>query len=772
MAGRVIHLVVSFATLLSGGLNDCRDGPYDPTCQGGVAAVRAFSRALIGKGSDDSSSASSSLDNSNTTTTSSLLVLPQIDKWSPFVQMHPLAWNVNRQVHETITGWKAFVSPPSLLLQDRADSPVSTLDLSYLQSQDFPLILSNVAIPPSNSWAPFTRPVWFDQDTRLAVIYIHNSDQPMNWDQVESARGLLNYIARENEKAACHQDPALCWVPVVLFLDVEAKFHSWVSHILDGQPDPHPHPPALVVYIDTEIPKYAKPTLASNGKTWIASYEPFEIMYHQWNLELDGTTGQSFANVTLTVKNMGADVSEIQGDPLYAQDLDALAVLAEAAQANDPVVGFSTEMPLHREGSYRRCQAGECEVGNLYNDAYLWYTGADIAFSSSGGYRGLGWEPGPVRVSDLWNAMPFGNQLCTGRFTGLSMFKLFNYSVSVATFTSEQTSNGSRLLQVAGMRVSYNLQLPLANRLIALEVWNNETQQFDDVERGRLYTFVTDSFVCGGYDPYPSLLGVETLMLDGEIPSSIIDGPLSQTVVGEYLTSLGTTVYNATMQGRLVNRTDIATPLDFIQSEDSCRPGEYWAAKRLSCEPCPKQESAVAFLSQDLQFQGSASDAEQESLDNGRGYIRFVNTAATEVAISFKAGPPWVTIVSLAPYDPGANDLPIAARNPNSAVGVHVTKDAIAFGDEPIVVPPGKTFTINVNADLANMQPGRSQGTVSFAVLDGGNFPRCVGRDATFEIVVTKNPENGELLGNQCHKHLLFVCLAYSTPFSLLCHRL
>jgi hypothetical protein len=49
----------------------------------------------------------------------------------------------------------------------------------------------------------------------------------------------------------------------------------------------------------------------------------------------------------------------------------------------------------------------------------------------------------------------FDNLMCTGTImTGLSLFRMSNYPISVATFfEGENTSDGDRLLQVSDMRV-------------------------------------------------------------------------------------------------------------------------------------------------------------------------------------------------------------------------------------------------------------------------------------------------------------------------------
>ena len=98
--------------------------------------------------------------------------------------------------------------------------------------------------------------------------------------------------------------------------------------------------------------------------------------------------------------------------------------------------------------------------------------------------------------------------------TGISLFKLVDYSMSAATFQSGETQDGGRLLQVSGMKIVYNTQLE-GHRVISIDVWDKQTQSYQPVERLKYYKFATDSYLCGAYDPYPTLLG-EGLIIDGE----------------------------------------------------------------------------------------------------------------------------------------------------------------------------------------------------------------------------------------------------------------
>merc|ERR1719253_1124637 len=100
---------------------------------------------------------------------------------------------------------------------------------------------------------------------------------------------------------------------------------------------------------------------------------------------------------------------------------------------------------------WRMCMGGECPLGNLFTDAIRWSTNADFAVLASGGLRGPGWPAGNVTVGDLWAALPFINQLCTGVMSGVSIYRLLNYSTAVSAFESTYTPMGDRLLQVSGM---------------------------------------------------------------------------------------------------------------------------------------------------------------------------------------------------------------------------------------------------------------------------------------------------------------------------------
>ena len=134
-----------------------------------------------------------------------------------------------------------------------------------------------------------------------------------------------------------------------------------------------------------------------------------------------------------------------------------------------------------------------------------------------GALHGQGWSEGEVKVSDIWDTFPFSNTLCTGVMSGISMFRVFDFATTSATFEGRDTLAGGDLQQVSGARVTYNTKLTGGPRLINLEVWNETRGEYVQVERLKMYNFTTDSYNCVANDPFNQFTG-SMLMIPGEAP--------------------------------------------------------------------------------------------------------------------------------------------------------------------------------------------------------------------------------------------------------------
>lgn len=110
--------------------------------------------------------------------------------------MHPLGLSINGLILNEMMGINIVISRHSILLQNKIDFNVSIFDLSDMQTQDMLLLMTNVGVPPKNSWYPYTRAVHFEENTGLAVMSVSTSDKEFNLPPLESAAGMLRYVAK------------------------------------------------------------------------------------------------------------------------------------------------------------------------------------------------------------------------------------------------------------------------------------------------------------------------------------------------------------------------------------------------------------------------------------------------------------------------------------------------------------------------------------------------------------------------------------------------
>mmetsp|Transcript_32654 Transcript_32654/g.39673 ORF Transcript_32654/g.39673 Transcript_32654/m.39673 type:complete len:1372 (-) Transcript_32654:215-4330(-) len=696
----VINVFWSNAGLLSGSLSQCLDPSNitDATCEGGLTSVAAVIRISRARGDGPA------------------LFFPVIERTTRFVQMHPLGWGVNRLIMRSQFGWDTFLAPPSLFSGVR--------DMSSLQSHDFTPLLSNLDLGPTNAWLKFIEQVHFDHDTGIAAIVVGQQDQPGSVPQVESVNAMLDYVALLNKDNGCFSSDDMdgqytnfptqnstdvrlsrCWSPIAFFTEADSKKYKAFLRAVQA----HLNPPVLLINDGNHKGAPSVPTKVAPN-LWVIGLEGFrnKTVCEQLRIEFDKADTlkmRTVSNVTLIQHKIKGLSLELK-DKTYVSDQIFLRKQADTALENDPVVGSSGFMPFARtddEMKYRKCMGGECPIGNLFTSALRWTTDADIAFLSSGGLRGPGWPEGPVRVGNIWEALPFANFLCTGVMSGVSVFRLLNYTTAVSTFESTYTTMGDRLLQMSGMKISYNTLVDGSGsgRLMSVDVWDKDTQVYLPLERLKLYKFVTDRWLCTRFDPYPSLLGGE-LIIDGEVPGAVDSSQTVQDIVGEYLSSLNKP-YNTTIQGKYVNNTYASKPLAFLQSPESCLADYFWKAKTLTCVPCPGGKN-IKFSEELISLYISPD----KSSVNGRNILN--NRELFNVTIAPKSNPSWV-----------------------------ISKQ-LATGST--MLRPGDSIGIDFDIDPGALVEGNTRGSIFFGVVLDGDYQGCLtGRDITFDVLVQVAPD-------------------------------
>jgi hypothetical protein len=735
----IIHLVVSKSTLLSGSLKECYNST-DTSCVGGYASVGAYSRYYANHPNYTKTYNNDGINATNMK--SKVLIIPELDKSSPFVQMHPLGWSLNRYILNVIMGWNIFITSPAILTQNSIDYKSSQRDISDLQTQTMPLLLTNAAVPPSNSWHEYIKAVHFDTNTSLAVLAIDSSNELMNVDQIQSAKGMLNYIHRINVETGCvafdrnstyaeyDATPSdfriisdvliyssnstsysnVCWIPVILFSHVAKTFRVFLPSIAL-----HKHPPALIIDKSGSDPTYNIPKRWNDDNdVWVHSFLVDTDFYTQHALSIEYSNSSNelpyITNVNF-IRQAYETMPDKARDDIYISNIKELRKLADEAIVYDPIVGTSGNVPVNRDDPYRRCMAGECEIGDLFTDALRWKTNSDVSFITSGGLRGPGWSAGSVHISNLWEALPFPNTVCNGTMTGVSLFNLLNYSIGLATFEGSETETGGLLLQISGVRVTYNTKL-IGSRIVAIEIFDSMQNIYSDIDRLHLYTFATDSFLCSVYDRYPYLLG-EGLVFDGEQPGVVSDD-LHQDVVAEYLSQFVNQPYNTSIQGRLINNTEISVPLNLNQNPDSCGSGTFWNETSFSCDTCQVAVSLVNFLSEKVELNG-----ETGSMTSPSSKIYLLNNELFPLSVPIKTIPKWVSLLD--------------TRNGNNST--------LEIG-RLIDLRTGERVAIEVSGKPILLDTGTAIATVSLGTWESPTqYPTCPRQDISFDVYLRVTPQ-------------------------------
>jgi 5'-nucleotidase len=141
----------------------------------------------------------------------------------------------------------------------------------------------------------------------------------------------------------------------------------------------------------------------------------------------------------------------------------------------------------------------EVPMGDLIADAQAWRGGTQIAFMNPGGIRAdivYASYPHDITYGDFLTVQPFDNKLVTMTLTGAQIYALLEQQ-----FPPAQTS--MRLLQVSGIKYSFNTALPVGARITSLTLTDG-TPILPDATP---YTVACNEFIATGGDGFSTFLG-------------------------------------------------------------------------------------------------------------------------------------------------------------------------------------------------------------------------------------------------------------------------
>ena len=523
-------------------------------------------------------------------------------------------------------------------------------------------------------------------------------------------------------------DPNNCFVPVVVFDDEsDEKFHAFID-AFNATNVNVTYPPQLIIDIYGQIlDDNGNPTIQTleTGNevtpTWLVSYKASSDKFDQVRFTLSPYR-TSITDVTLIHDDL-LNLAEQVKTPEYYDDLMNIRQYAHEAWATSLVSERGVESLRMNEQTdptdgYRHCYTRECEMGNLVADGLRWIEGADVALLPSFMFNGPGWEEGEVRTLEILENIPYSTSRCSGTMTGHSLLRLINHSIATSSFGGfDSTKTGGRLLQVSGMKVVFNNIIDGGNKIISIDIWDEQKSAFAPLIRTQLYRFVSCGHLCFTFVDYPPFLG-EYLTEDGEIPAiqsseSDIKDDLREYLSSQYLST--DTLLVPRLEERLLNDISQFDVLPVVTKDDCTDGVSFWSSELMDCELCPTYDRVV-FSKSSVKLQG---DAFSSDLLKERVVITNEETFPVDISADMVALPDNIQVSVVASK---------CEARLNNETGV-----------TSCVLHPNEQLVTKISFDPSNRHAGRDTSSVVFTINDDGRSPGCATFKGKYDIVADLN---------------------------------
>jgi 2',3'-cyclic-nucleotide 2'-phosphodiesterase (5'-nucleotidase family) len=182
-------------------------------------------------------------------------------------------------------------------------------------------------------------------------------------------------------------------------------------------------------------------------------------------------------------------------DPMIKAIVDRYS--RKAASVLGEVIGEAL-VDLRAQGA----RTQETNLGNFVADVLRKETQSDVALTNGGGIR-TDILKGPVRMKDLFAVLPFTNFPVVLKVTGKELKEIFEYGLS--------DPGGGRFPQVSGLRIIFNPQAPIGQKITSFYVGNLP------LSSEAWYSLATNDFLAAGGDGYAILKQI-ALKKEGDPP--------------------------------------------------------------------------------------------------------------------------------------------------------------------------------------------------------------------------------------------------------------
>ena len=240
-----------------------------------------------------------------------------------------------------------------------------------------------------------------------------------------------------------------------------------------------------------------------------------------------------------------ADAKKLEANPKIAAMVKEIKQKYDAENAVEVV----SNSPVELNGDRENVRVRETNLGNVVADSLYQYgqTGfshpTDIAVTNGGGLRETIAKDKPITKGNVIAVLPFGNTISQIQVTGQQVLDMFEKSLGSILQVDKAgktvlDENGQPLLepsggflQVSGVKVYYDTNLPSGKRILAVQVKNRTTGLYDRLDLAKIYYLTTNDFLAAGGDGYTMLGGARE------------EGPSMDAAFEDYLKTADLTQY-------------------------------------------------------------------------------------------------------------------------------------------------------------------------------------------------------------------------------------
>ncbi|XP_014096986.3 apyrase isoform X3 [Bactrocera oleae] len=218
-------------------------------------------------------------------------------------------------------------------------------------------------------------------------------------------------------------------------------------------------------------------------------------------------------NITVYFDDEG-NVVDYSGAPIYMgssvpQDSDIIEAMQpwkEIIDAQGSVVVGKSIVEL----AMSTCSDSECNLGNYFCDAMVHafaaltpysempWSNVSIGLINTGGLR-VPLRKGTLTYAHLVTMSPFENVLTAFNLPGHKLLEALEFSVQPIDIKSN-TTNSPIYMQVAGLKITYNYNNPVGERVVDLKVRcaNCAIPLYEDFDSRKIYRIVAPDFLAEG----------------------------------------------------------------------------------------------------------------------------------------------------------------------------------------------------------------------------------------------------------------------------------